>query len=34
MIGIGAVIFDFNGVLVDDEAIHFAFSVSYWHKKA
>ena len=24
MIGIGAVIFDFNGVLVDDEAIHFA----------
>ena len=22
--GIGAVIFDFNGVLVDDEAIHFA----------
>lgn len=24
MIGIGAVIFDFNGVLVDDEAIHFS----------
>lgn len=24
MTGIGAVIFDFNGVLVDDEAIHFA----------
>ena len=24
MRGIGAVIFDFNGVLVDDEAIHFA----------
>ena len=24
MMGIGAVIFDFNGVLVDDEAIHFA----------
>jgi beta-phosphoglucomutase len=24
MIGIGAVIVDFNGVLVDDEAIHFA----------
>ena len=23
MTGIGAVIFDFNGVLVDDEAIHF-----------
>ena len=24
MTGIGAVIFDFNGVLVDDEAVHFA----------
>ena len=24
MTGIGAVIFDFNGVLVDDESIHFA----------
>ncbi len=24
MMGIGAVIFDFNGVLVDDEAVHFA----------
>ncbi len=24
MIGIGAVIFDFNGVLVDDESVHFA----------
>ena len=24
MMGIGAVIFDFNGVLVDDESVHFA----------
>ena len=24
MMGIGAVIFDFNGVLVDDETVHFA----------
>ena len=33
MTGIGAVIFDFNGVLVDDEAIHFALFRESWHTK-
>ena len=33
MMGIGAVIFDFNGVLVDDEAVHFALFREVWHKK-